>query len=140
MRIAIKVSCLLCHKPYSTWTLSKHIPKCQGIKTCPVCTGSFTGPSATCSYSCANKHFRTGENNGNWKGELYRSICFQYHKKECVVCGHDKIVAVHHYDENHENNDPKNLIPLCPTHHQMMHSNWAFEIQDTVDAYYRSFA
>ena len=56
-------------------------------------------------------HYGTSKN--------YRSICFAHHEKVCVVCGEDKIVAVHHHDHNHHNDDPKNLVPLCPTHHNM---------------------
>lgn len=51
----------------------------------------------------------------------YRSIAFKHHDKKCVVCGFDKIVAVHYYDHNKDNNDPTNLIPLCPNHHEMIH-------------------
>jgi hypothetical protein len=34
----------------------------------------------------------------------------------CAVCGADK-PHFHHIDENPSNNDPMNLIPLCPNHH-----------------------
>lgn len=49
------------------------------------------------------------------------------------------IVAVHHYDENHSNNDPKNLVPLCPTHHQYLHSRYAGLIKDKVNDYVNNF-
>ena len=55
--------------------------------------------------------------------------------KRSVVCGEDKIVAVHHYDHNHENNDPKNLIPLCPTHHAYVHSRYANEVLPYIEKY-----
>jgi len=35
----------------------------------------------------------------------------------------DKIVAVHHINHNHSDNRPENLVPLCPNHHEMLHSN-----------------
>jgi hypothetical protein len=72
-----------------------------------------------CSRSCANNR------KSWWKDNAiqYRTIAFNHWDKCCVVCGFDKIVAVHHIDENHDNNDPKNLIPLCPNHHEMVHSN-----------------
>lgn len=47
------------------------------------------------------------------------------------------IVAVHHYDGNHDNNSPENLIPLCPTHHQYVHSRYKKLVQEKID-YYRS--
>jgi 5-methylcytosine-specific restriction endonuclease McrA len=34
----------------------------------------------------------------------------------CAVCGEDK-PQVHHIDEDPSNNDPMNLIPLCPNCH-----------------------
>jgi hypothetical protein len=112
-------------------------------KVCPVCGTKFTTPkskpSTTCSHGCANTYFRSGENNGMYKkGNNYRTICFIHHKKECIVCGENKIVAVHHYDENHNNNDPANLVPLCPTHHQYIHSKYANEIKDIVDNYVKT--
>lgn len=113
-------------------------------KVCPVCEKKFkpgTKTQVTCSYSCSNTHFRSGTNNPNYKygGEQqeYRRICFAHHPKECIVCGEDKIVAVHHYDENHHNNDITNLVPLCPTHHQYMHSKYKALISDIVDEWRR---
>jgi len=69
----------------------------------------------------------------------YRTLCFKHHKKECVVCGEDKIVAVHHYDHNHNNNNIENLIPLCPTHHQYMHSRHKDLIEKEVEEYVHNF-
>lgn len=110
-------------------------------KTCPVCKENFLvskntkKKSITCSYACSNKFFRSGENNGNWKEEAYRTTCFLHHDKMCVVCGEKLIVEVHHYDENKQNNSPENLIPLCPTHHQYLHSRHKDLVQHIVDAY-----
>ena len=41
--------------------------------------------------------------------------------KECVICGFDKVVDLHHLDENRKNNSEGNLIGLCPNHHKMLH-------------------
>ena len=68
----------------------------------------------------------------------YRTICFRHHEKKCIVCGEEGIVSVHHYDENHDNNDPSNLVPLCPTHHVYIHSRYSFEIMGIVDNYVKS--
>lgn len=43
--------------------------------------------------------------------------------------------AVHHLDENKKNNNYKNLIPMCPTHHQYMHSRHKYLIEDEVNEY-----
>lgn len=56
-----------------------------------------------------------------------------------MICGEDKIVAVHHYDHNHYNNDPANLVPLCPTHHQYVHSRYKDEVKSIIDDYVRKF-
>ena len=37
-------------------------------------------------------------------------------RHRCAVCGADG-PQVHHIDEDHSNNDPANLLPLCPNHH-----------------------
>lgn len=34
----------------------------------------------------------------------------------CAICGRDK-PQVHHIDGDKSNNDPMNLLPLCPNHH-----------------------
>lgn len=47
---------------------------------------------------------------------LYKEII-----KECVICGFDKIVELHHVDKNHKNNTRENLTGLCPNHHKMIH-------------------
>ena len=93
----------------------------------------------TCSHSCANTYFRSGINNPNWKENTYRTTCFLYHKKECIICGENKIVEVHHLDENNKNNSPNNLIPLCPTHHQYWHSRYKVEIEQKVIDYITEF-
>ena len=98
------------------------------IKHCPVCNGEFEDleghvrQKTTCSYSCSNTFFRSGENNGNFLNKDYKKICFDQHPRKCIVCDESKLVSVHHYDNNHENNNEDNLIPLCPTHHFYMHS------------------
>ena len=42
--------------------------------------------------------------------------------EKCVICGFDKIVDLHHLDQNTENNSELNLIGLCPNHHRMLHN------------------
>jgi hypothetical protein len=114
-------------------------------RKCPVCGKEFKTKEGnkeerkTCSYSCSNKLFRSGPDNGNWKEHAYRSTCFHHHEKRCIICKEDKIVEVHHFDENKQNNDPGNLIPLCPTHHQYWHSRYKSLIEDKVSTYIQKF-
>lgn len=101
-------------------------------KECPVCNSKFETlkghkrEKQTCSYSCSNTFFRSGEANPNYKTEEdgwgYRRICFSKWEKKCFICGFDKVVEVHHLDGNHHNNLVENLVPLCPNHHRMYHT------------------
>jgi len=93
-----------------------------------------------CSRSCKDAAQKIGGikeimPNHYGTGNSYRSICWAHHEKVCVVCGEDKIVAVHHYDENHDNDDPKNLVPLCPTHHLYVHSSYKYLVEEKIEEY-----
>lgn len=105
-------------------------------KECPVCKTKFTTRKGhpreqqTCSYGCSNTLFRSGKRNGRHKhggyegdkqDPAYRAICFKHYKQECTICGWGISVDVHHIDGDHNNDDPSNLIPLCPNHHRMAH-------------------
>jgi len=117
-------------------------------KDCPVCGLKFTTQKRgdkrekkTCSYSCSNSFFRSGKDNPNWKetSTQYRTKCFEYHKKECIICGEFKVIEVHHLDENRSNNSPENLVPLCPTHHKYWHSEFKTEVEETIYKYINKF-
>lgn len=43
-------------------------------------------------------------------------------KKECVVCGNDYKIDIHHIDKNTDNNDLANLQILCRYCHVKVHS------------------
>lgn len=140
-----KVKCKYCQKEFGTCNIKRHEKYCYlnptNLKQCPVCEEPIENykTSETCSYSCSNTHFRSGESNPNWKQDSYRSTCFAYHNKKCIICDEDKIVSVHHVDENKKNNKPENLLPMCPTHHQYMHSRYRKLIQPKVDRYLSEF-
>lgn len=128
-------------------------------KNCPVCNLEFETKKGikkekiTCSYSCANSYFRSGENNPNYKDfyqyagrtrlvhftRKYRKECFKYHKHECVICKENKMLDVHHFDEDRLNNKPDNLIPICATHHNYLHSKYRDEVIDKVIEYRNNF-
>ena len=104
------LTCMMCEQEFewegrkNTKTYQRKIEKCY------------------CSRSCANKvgAKKLNEQRGY---SNYRTIAFKHYDKECIVCGFDKIVAVHHINHNHSDNRPENLVPLCPNHHEMLHSN-----------------
>lgn len=90
-----------------------------------------------CSRKCANSIGGKAKAEKTYSIETssYGTICWKNHLKKCIVCGEEKIVAVHHNDGNHLNNNPENLIPLCPTHHQYVHSRYKEEVQPIIDKY-----
>ena len=129
-------------KGQQQWRDSLYGPEQEHSKICECCSKEFKwlGRERTtafkkarfCSISCAKSRADYWDNNAT----RYQTIAFKHHCKECVVCGFDKIVAVHHYDHSKENNDPVNLIPLCPNHHEMIHhSLYSKEVTVIVDAY-----
>jgi len=128
------------------------------IKYCPVCENEFETKSGhkkektTCSIACSNTYFRSGSDHPNFKdiseyedkrnGHLskkYRKICFDNHEHKCVVCNEYKMLDVHHFDENKFNNEPENLIPICATHHNYLHSVYRDEVIDKVVEYRESY-
>lgn len=97
-----------------------------------------------CSLKCANQKVR-GRALPLPEDELvgerkHRAICFRYHKKECVVCKEKIAVTVHHYNENHSDDTPSNLVPICANHHIYLHSNEGRHLViDTVNDYVTEF-
>lgn len=138
-----KKLCEHCNKAFSKFTFHRHEATCKmhpdRATYCVVCGTKTPNASTVCSRSCSNTHFRSGPNHSSWNKANYRTICFYFHKKECVVCGEANIVEVHHLDENRQNNDPKNLIPLCPTHHQYWHSRFKEQVEETIMNYVNNF-
>lgn len=67
-----------------------------------------------------------GADSPNWKGGRfsYKNILARGKaKKACVLCGknNQKILSVHHVDQNRNHNDVKNLIWLCQNCHFLVH-------------------
>jgi len=134
--------CQFCNRLCS-YGIRTHEDKCfynpKNIRRCPVCNNVLEKKGGTtCSHACSNTLFRSRENNPNWSNENYKIICFDHFEKKCVVCNEERVVEVHHYDGNHSNNDPNNLVPLCPTHHRYAHLKLYYLIKDKVDEYMKS--
>lgn len=141
----VKRECPVCKEKFTNNGYERHFSYCknrqENMKTCPVCSKSFFSKAVTCSRGCANTYFMTGKDHPNYNDEnSYRKICFKYHEKKCVCCEEKIIVAVHHLDHNNKNNDPSNLIPLCPTHHQYWHSKHRNLVEPTVREYISNWA
>ena len=141
----VKAKCKFCDRVIGVNNIKRHVSYCylnlKNLKLCPVCDLPIENykTSTTCSYACSNSFFRSGENNPNWQQDSYTTTCFLYHSKQCIICKEINIVAVHHYDNNKANNNPENLVPMCPTHHQYMHSRFKHLIKDIVDNYVSNF-
>jgi hypothetical protein len=119
------VECSVCNITFSVKEREKQFP---------------TREKYYCSRSCANSIGGKAKSQKYYSDDVsYRVIAFRYHEKKCVVCDENKIVAVHHYNENHNDNRPENLIPLCPTHHQYMHSRFKSLIDDKVQEFIITF-
>lgn len=134
----VKVLCSFCERSVAVCARHQHERYCKENpvncgkwQRCPVCDERFYPKSTdkvrvTCGRSCANKMYPRR------KKTAYRTICFDNHAKECVVCGERRIVEVHHLDEDNTNNSPGNLVPLCPTHHKYWHSRHRSVIEQQV--------
>lgn len=69
-----------------------------------------------------------------WNYKKYHNISSELYKeitKSCAVCDFDKVVDLHHLDENRKNNSKENLAGLCPNHHKMFHDfRYRKEVQE----------
>lgn len=106
-------------------------------KVCPVCSTIFltneNTNSVTCSISCSNTFFRSGENNPNYKasltntisGNLYREVAYKYYGYLCNRCGiaEKLVLEVHRKDRDRRNNKIENLEILCANYHTVEHKS-----------------
>jgi len=115
----------LCYGCYKKLNWKPKIQKCKRCKremalhAKGLCAGCYN----YIFHSDKNKAYNARKSSGV-DLQTYRKVT-----KECVVCGFDKIVDIHHIDKNKQNNSPKNLIGLCPNHHRMINNlNFRHEI------------
>ena len=123
--------CELCGKILNAPNYAAHVSLCKIRHPCKRC-GKLTLNADFCSHNCSaivnNKLGKTGYQTYRRKYNLvkedtYHDVCFRHWGKKCVICGWNISVDVHHVDDNHHNNDEKNLIPLCANHHMMTRMN-----------------
>jgi hypothetical protein len=114
-----EVKCFTCDKIYIVNERYKIFPKKEKYFCCKQCANSQGGQARNKKYGYIS----------------YKTIAKKSHEQECIICGFWKILHVHHIDENHNNNDPKNLVFLCANHHLMYHSRYKMEIQDMIYKY-----
>jgi hypothetical protein len=90
-----------------------------------------------CSRNCANSTGGKAKSVKYHYDEVanYATVAWRHHKRECVACGENNVVAAHHLNEDHSDNRPENFVPLCPTHHHYIHSKYKYLIIDKVNNY-----
>ena len=111
--------CRECNTPFYTREMGKHTRRC-------------------CSIKCTKEYYMRYAVNGRIHGN-YRTLCFQFHKKECVVCGDEYKTTVHHFDLDHAHNDPRNLVPMCYKHHRLLHDEEDELTHLIVNEYHNNF-
>jgi hypothetical protein len=88
-----------------------------------------------CSKSCQTKWRNSefiGSKHANWKTgrSAYKSVLTRHGvPKKCTLCETDdqRVLAVHHIDENHLNNDVVNLAWVCHNCHHLVHHDSVYK-------------
>jgi len=78
----------------------------------------------TCSRACSGaypEYINSRVTNKVGVAASYPIVAKRAGLTSCCICGESEVLDIHHLDENHENNDLSNLVPLCPTHHAYLH-------------------
>ena len=146
-RTPVKLHCLECDfiwetSPHNFLYLDRkaanhRCPNCgqknRIIKECAWCgkkierTVSQVERNQSGYFYCCQQHGNLHKNflrkeSGEWDDSLnYRLKAFEVYPHKCSCCGWDedeRILEVHHIDENRKNNSLENLIILCPTCHR----------------------
>lgn len=110
----------------------KGCPKCKWVTlNCDYCGKEFQKLKSDlnslsgkyfCSHTCGNRYKNISTTN-LFNSLSYRRNAFLVQPHKCALCNWDKderILQVHHIDENRNNNDITNLIILCPNCHQYL--------------------
>ena len=75
------------------------------------------------------EHYGLGSKN-------YRAIAFRTYEHKCACCGwneDERILEVHHIDENHNNNNVSNLAILCPIcHRKITLGYYSYDVENQV--------
>jgi len=106
---------------YTCYKKIKWQPK---IKTCKRCKQKRNIHAKGLCPGCYNYIFHADKSKAynQRKRNNINLTTFRKITKQCIICGFNKIVDVHHIDSNKQNNSQKNLIGLCPNHHRMIHN------------------
>lgn len=76
-----------------------------------------------CSHSCSASYFNPITKYKEDNSFQYRRNAFSNYEHKCAICGWNKderVLEVHHIDEDRTNNSLNNLIILCPICHKYL--------------------
>lgn len=95
----------------------------------------FTRADHECSSGLCNRcrAIKLGKKHGPINGaasyktgiSVYRKKALRFFKEKCIKCEashHDRKIIIHHVDEDRNNNDISNLMPLCHSCHRSLHN------------------
>lgn len=119
---SFSVNCYNCGKQFIVDEREKQFPSKEKYFCCRSCSNSEGGKAKS------NKLEEEGL-------MAYRTLAKKYHEEKCIICGFDKILDVHHINEDNSDNRKDNLVFLCPNHHKMFHSNFKNEIEPFIIEY-----
>lgn len=132
-RQELQRQCEKCERWFDPPNFISHVRVCGVTKPCAAvdCRRPTTNDvfcSSACSARTNNRAGKTGysryrERRGIKRKENYRDVCFKHWPEQCALCGWEIAVDVHHVDDDHSNDDPTNLVPLCQNHHMMTRLN-----------------
>ncbi len=107
----------MCHKCYVKLIWKPKPKKCLRCgRILPMKAKGLCGGCYNTVFMLEKTKIRNNILRHNISIESYKKIT-----KKCVLCNFNKIVELHHLDENKKDNPRNNLIGLCPNHHKMFH-------------------
>ena len=110
---------MMCHSCYKTFGTPK--------VNCKICGELKNHKAKGMCGNCFLKRFHYDAVKEH-KTRKYHNISLRLYRKvtkQCIICDFNRIVELHHIDDDHNNSSTDNLVGLCPNHHKMIH-NWVF--------------
>lgn len=107
--------CFNCYRKYA-WD--------RKLITCKRCGREKPNHAKGFCAGCYQFTFHLDQNKA-WNYQKRHNLDAKTYKEitsKCAICGFDKVIDLHHLDENSKNNIKENLIGLCPNHHKMLHN------------------
>lgn len=129
-----------CHNEHQKEYMKGHKnPNAEGeYRACVECGQTFwKSPSRNtrfCSPECSNKNEEVrkakgpaeGQDNPNWKGGIsehyYRKLAEKHLGDQCVECGSEENLDIHHKNGDHSDNRLSNLEIRCRSCHMKEHN------------------